>query len=210
MAQGREYLDSDTKRNFDLAIAKALYPIYLWQLRKVQEINSQRGQPVFVYLKRCGKDGKEFDEIKFETMFAGAENDCRQYLQYDAGAGRENTDSRVDSRYRRTRENGWNELPQIKNVINGEMSMVGSRPLPGQYREKAKTMFPECFGEWEDTIIKALPGVFGVNPEKTRDLAIRKFPIHAAWDVKYIYEADLKWDVKVCLQALLIGLGIRK
>ena len=77
--------------------------------------------PVIFKQKRLGLNGKEFDMYKFRTMVLNAENIGTGLFNYD-------NDPRVTRVGRFLRETSIDELPQLINVIRGEMSLVGPRP----------------------------------------------------------------------------------
>lgn len=86
--------------------------------------------PVFFKQERLGKDGKVFKIIKFRTMIVNAEH---------IGDGlrvREGDDPRITKIGRVLRKTSLDELPQLLNVLNGSMSLVGPRP-PATYHPYA-------------------------------------------------------------------------
>ncbi len=119
--------------------------------------------PIFFRQRRVGLDGKPLDIIKFRTMVTGAEEALRQVLQEDLSlqeewrAGqklsRDPRLTRVGAFLRRT---SLDELPQILNVLKGEMSLVGPRPIVegeiaryGQDYELYKRVKPGMTGLWQ-------------------------------------------------------------
>jgi len=92
--------------------------------------------PVFFKQSRPGLGGKRFEIIKFRTMYFGAERSLKAYLASDAQANREwknsgklVSDPRVTRVGRWLRKTSLDELPQLLNVLKGEMSLVGPRPI---------------------------------------------------------------------------------
>ncbi len=86
--------------------------------------------PVFCQ-KRCGKNGKEFLFFKFRTMRAGAELELEQLLQYNEMQGpvfKIKEDPRLTRLGKLLRRTSADELPQLFNVLIGNMSLVGPRP----------------------------------------------------------------------------------
>ena len=117
--------------------------------------------PVFFNAKRIGKHEKIFTCYKFRSMHLNADTILTQYLQqnplareeWDTFAKLRDYDPRVTKVGRWIRKYSLDELPQIFNVIRGNMSLVGPRPyLP---REKAD------IGEYISTITLTVPGVTG-------------------------------------------------
>ena len=96
------------------------------------------GSPIFIQT-RCGQKGKEFRLYKFRTMYMGAEQRLKELLPYNEMVGpafKIRNDPRITRLGRLLRASGIDELPQLVNVLKGDMSIVGPRPpLP---REVAK------------------------------------------------------------------------
>lgn len=92
--------------------------------------------PVFFRQTRVGRDGRRFSMVKFRTMVAGADRlraDLEHRNEADGLLFKLRTDPRVTRTGRLLRRYSIDELPQILNVLRGEMSMVGPRPpLPGE------------------------------------------------------------------------------
>ena len=123
--RGRAYCTGRLKRGVDLALAllglTLLSPLFLI-LGVVVAATS--GQPVLFRQDRIGLDGRPFRLLKFRTMRA------------DAGGGLPITgsgDPRVTSLGRLLRTSKLDELPQLVNVVRGEMSFVGPRPEVPRY-----------------------------------------------------------------------------
>lgn len=108
---------------------------------------------------RVGKDGKVFRLYKFRTMYPGAEIDKEKFLHLNEADGPV-FKIRDDPRF--TRIGGWlartglDELPQVINVLKGEMALVGPRPLPvdeeklipGRWRQKRRSVRPGLTSSW--------------------------------------------------------------
>ena len=84
-------------------------------------IKLEDGGPVLYRQRRVGKDGADFDLLKLRTMVAGAEHQGAG-LAVDAG------DSRITRVGRILRRLSFDELPQLWNVLRGDMSLIGPRP----------------------------------------------------------------------------------
>ena len=94
------------------------------------------GGPVFYRHKRVGRDGKSFGCLKFRTMILGAEDCLKEYLFYHPEQRAEwerdqklAFDPRVTSIGNILRRLSLDELPQLVNILRGEMSLVGPRPV---------------------------------------------------------------------------------
>ena len=91
--------------------------------------------PVFFRQPRAGRDGSEFDAVKFRTMVDGADAmraDVRQQSIHENGQGllKLRDDPRITRFGAKLRRWSIDELPQLWNVLRGDMSLVGPRPLP--------------------------------------------------------------------------------
>ncbi|WP_287763276.1 undecaprenyl-phosphate galactose phosphotransferase WbaP [Megamonas sp.] len=117
--------------------------------------------PIFYNAKRIGKNGKEFTCYKFRSMYVNSDELLTLYLAENPVAKKEwdefqklhDFDPRVTKAGKIMRKMSLDELPQIFNVLKGEMSLVGPRPyLP---REK------EMMGHFYNVIISTVPGITG-------------------------------------------------
>src|SRR4030042_5945934 len=140
-----------------LVIAAPLFPA----IAVLIKLNSKG--PVFFPVKRVGKDMKLFPMYKFRTMLESSavidQNICPQY------------DPRVTSVGRFLRRTKLNELPQLLNILKGEMSFVGPRPeapdLAEMYPEDAKRVYTVKPGLVGPAVISVLKGaVNGRNEEE--------------------------------------------
>jgi exopolysaccharide biosynthesis polyprenyl glycosylphosphotransferase len=153
-----EGIDYALKRTFDLVVATltviVLSPLLLALALAVRL--SSRG-PIIYRSQRPGIGGAPFDCLKFRTMRTGAEQ-----LQADLEEANEATGAlfkiRKDPRLTRVgrflRNYSLDELPQLVNVLRGEMSLVGPRPLPMRDFEKLE--------EWHKKRYLVMPGITGL------------------------------------------------
>ena len=117
--------------------------------------------PAMFTQKRIGKDGKLFEIYKFRTMVPDADKKLFELLDKDEKAREEykvnkklKNDPRITKVGNFLRKTSIDELPQLINVLKGDMSLVGPRPyLP---REK------EDMGDYYNTIIESKPGITGL------------------------------------------------
>ena len=110
--------------------------------------------PVIFRQKRIGKNGKIFIMYKFRTMYVGAEEDRKKYEKLneaDGPAFKIRNDPRFVGVGRFLARTGLDELPQIFNILKGEMNFVGPRPLPVYEYEKLKL--------WQKKRQSVLPGI---------------------------------------------------
>ncbi|MGG2973681.1 sugar transferase [Geobacillus stearothermophilus] len=153
--------------------------------------------PVFFKQVRVGKDGKEFYMYKFRSMVTNAEELLESLLHLNEVTGamfKMKDDPRVTKVGKFIRKTSIDELPQLWNVLKGDMSLVGPRPpLPrevAQYTEYDKQRLlvtPGCTGLWQ---------VSGRN-----DLGFNEM---VELDLKYIRERSILYDLKIILKTIKI------
>ncbi len=150
------------KRTVDItASATALLllsPVFLVTSLAIK--NDSKGPAMFTQ-KRIGKDGKLFEIYKFRTMVPDADKKLFELLEKDEEAAKEyklnkklKNDPRITKLGAFLRKTSIDELPQLINVLKGDMSLVGPRPyLPREM---------EDMGQYYDTIVECKPGITGL------------------------------------------------
>jgi lipopolysaccharide/colanic/teichoic acid biosynthesis glycosyltransferase len=121
-------------------------------------IRSDSPGPVFFRQQRVGRDGHPFSMIKFRSMIDGADAQraALQSLNETSGLFKLSQDPRVTRVGRVLRKTSIDELPQLINVLFGDMSLVGPRPLvldedrlvEGRHRERLQ-FAPGMTGPWQ-------------------------------------------------------------
>jgi lipopolysaccharide/colanic/teichoic acid biosynthesis glycosyltransferase len=156
-------LDLKIKRVFDILVSSSgllfVSPILIWAALRIKF--GSKG-PVFFRQQRCGFDGQPFEVLKFRTMVDGADNQrgkLRERAQDERGGDilfKLEDDPRVTAIGKTLRKWSIDELPQLWNVLKGEMSIVGPRPLPYDEADQATGMFsarnrvkPGLAGPWQ-------------------------------------------------------------
>lgn len=143
--------------------------------------------PVFYRQERVGKDGKIFKLWKFRTMIVGAE-------RMGAGYGFEPNDPRITRVGKVLRTTGIDELPQLINVLKGDMSLVGPRPaLPYQ---------AEKYNERQRRRLSVKPGITGWALIHGRNELTWSERIK--YDLWYIENFSLWLDLKILLKTLKV------
>lgn len=201
-----------TKRIFDLVVTIVglimLAPLLLLIALLIKF--GSRG-PVLYRQERIGMDGRRFMFFKFRTMTVNNDDSAhREYLkQYIAGEGGVNLgdedkpifklteDNRVTSIGRRLRRLSLDELPQLFNVLRGDMSVVGPRP-PIQYEV-------EAYEKWHRKRLDMKPGITGLWQVSGRNRLT--FDEMVRLDVFYIENWSLMRDLKII--ALTIPVMLR-
>ena len=144
--------------------------------------------PVFFLQKRCGKDGREFNMYKFRTMVKDAESlKKRLKNEMDGPMFKLRNDPRITWLGRILRKLSLDELPQLLNVLKGEMSLVGPRPLADE----------EMVGDdiWREIRLSVRPGMTGLWQIMGRDSG--KFSDWITYDTEYVQKRSLFMDIKI-------------
>ncbi len=149
--------------------------------------------PVFYSQWRCGKDGKEFRMLKFRTMITNAENThetLKKYNESDGPMFKMTNDPRITRVGNVLRKTSLDELPQFLNVLKGDMSLVGPRPL---IMEEMKFN-----ASWRLFRLQVKPGITGLWQIGGRSDA----PFHEwiNYDIRYIKSQSLWLDIKIILK----------
>jgi lipopolysaccharide/colanic/teichoic acid biosynthesis glycosyltransferase len=181
---------SGVKRAFDITGAAllivALLPLMLAVTLLV--VVSSPGPPLFCQ-RRAGRAGRDFGMWKFRTMVAEAER-LRPLLigdSRDADWLDLERDPRITRIGRVLRRTSLDELPQLLNVLLGDMSLVGPRPLP--LEEHAR------IPEWAAARTDVRPGITGLW--QVRGRAALGFVDMLHLDCQYVREATLWVDLKI-------------
>jgi lipopolysaccharide/colanic/teichoic acid biosynthesis glycosyltransferase len=162
------------------------------------------GRPVLFVQSRAGLDGKPFSIVKFRTMGRDADSlrdDLRSHNEVAGGASFKMTDDpRITRLGRLLRRTSIDELPQLVNVLRGEMSLVGPRPHP----------FDDVAGyqPWHRARFAMKPGVTGLWQVSGRDED--DFDRWVELDLEYIRDWSLALDLRILartLPAVLRGTG---
>jgi Undecaprenyl-phosphate glucose phosphotransferase len=184
------------KRTLDLALASAalvaLSPVFAVIAAAIR----LTGRPIFYRQRRMGLDGRPFEIVKFRSMKPGAEDD----LGPTWAAPDDPRRTRVGRFLRR-----WSldELPQLVNVVKGEMSLVGPRPERPEFVREFKEKFPQYM--LRHRVRAGITGWAQVNGWRgATDLAKR-----IEYDLYYIENWSLALDVKILWLTLRYGIRHR-
>lgn len=183
------------KRAFDVVIASIGLVVFSPILAAVAlAVWLDSGAPVFFDQVRVGRDGKHFRIFKFRSMVAGAERDKERLRGFnEAGQGlfKLTDDPRVTRVGRFLRHTSLDELPQLFNVLRGEMSLVGPRPLVVD--EDAQVL------GLDRSRLHLTPGMTG-----PWQVLGSRVPIQEMLGIDYLYVANwsLWLDVKILLRTV--------
>lgn len=187
------------KRLFDLAgggvafiVLALMYP-FLAVLIKL----TSRG-PVFFKQVRVGKNGKRFVIYKFRSMAIDAEEKKKELMKMnecDGAVFKMKDDPRVTSIGKIMRKLSIDELPQVLNVLKGEMSLVGTRPpTPDEVA---------MYQKWHHRRISIRPGITGLWQVSGRN-KITNFDEIVKLDLKYIDTWSIWLDIKIIIKTVLV------
>jgi exopolysaccharide biosynthesis polyprenyl glycosylphosphotransferase len=160
--------------------------------------------PVFFRQARHGRGGKEFRIVKFRTMVADAESKRLEmdHLNEMEGGGplfKMKRDPRITRVGARLRQLSIDELPQLWNVLRGEMSLVGPRPFVVHESERITG--------WANRRLETTPGITGL----WQALGRNEIPFEEMVKLDYVYVTNwsLWWDVKILCQTIPVVFGRR-
>ena len=162
--------------------------------------------PIFFYQERIGREGRAFKFYKFRSMFVsnGEDEERRNmmldFIKNDFGNGKKVIDeARVTKIGRIIRKTSLDELPQLFNVIKGDMSLVGPRPcLPYEF---------ENYASWQKRRVNVLPGCTGVWQVTGRSSVSFKDSI--VLDLYYINNMSPWLDLQILLKTIPVMLFAR-
>ena len=160
---------------------------------------SSRG-PIFFFHERLGKNKKKFLCIKFRTMHPESENMFVELISKNENLKKEflenhklKNDPRITNIGKFLRKTSLDEIPQFLNVIRGEMSIVGPRPIVDEETIK--------YGKKLSEVLKIKPGITGLWQISGRN-EIVDFDDWVKLDLKYINEWSIKLDFLIILKTI--------
>ncbi len=187
------------KRVLDLVLAVPMLLVFAPILAVVGVVVRMESDGPALYRQvRVGQHGRRFTILKFRSMHANAESRLRSdtdlWNRYLEGGFKLSLDE--DPRVTRTgsflRKTSLDELPQLVNVIRGDMSMVGPRPVIPEELEQYGNLLP--------AYLMATPGLTGAWQVAGRD-AVR-FPGRAQLDADYLERWSMVRDITIILRTL--------
>ncbi|MFZ2197198.1 MAG: sugar transferase, partial [Thermodesulfovibrionales bacterium] len=190
------------KRSLDL-IFSVIGFVFLLPLFVLIAIAIKAGSagPVFYMQDRCGQDGSLFKMIKFRTMVTNAEKLHQELIakkDTDGPMFKMLNDPRVTKIGGFLRKTSLDEIPQLINVIKGEMSLVGPRPL---------IMDEMKFSPgWRNTRLKVKPGITGLWQIQGRSEA--SFHDWIRYDMYYVKNQSFLLDITILFKT--IGVVLKK
>lgn len=187
-----------TKRVFDLVIILPLLIVLLPVMAIIALlIKLDSPGPVFYNSKRMKENGETFGMIKFRTMGVNADQQLQQIMQKDADGHlihKRPDDPRVTNIGKFLRKTSLDELPQLFNIIKGDMSLVGPRPelpeLVSQYEPWQRKRF---------TVPQGVTGWWQVNGRSDKPMHL-----NTQDDLYYIQHYSIWLDIQILLKTILV------
>jgi len=195
LLKGKSY--HAAKRIMDLSLVILAMPFWLPLLGLIAFIIwlSDLTAPVFFIQQRTGKGGKHFSMYKIRTMVKNAEDLKQEYAHLNKLQWPDFkiiNDPRVTVIGRFLRKTRLDELPQLINVLRGEMSLVGPRPT---------SFGPETYRLWQTERLDVLPGLTGLWQIVRQDDS--EFEERLRLDIAYIERRSIWFDFQILIKTFM-------
>jgi exopolysaccharide production protein ExoY len=190
-----------TKRVLDCVIAVLVFIVSLPIFLTLALLVAMDGGPVIYRHKRIGREGHQFDCYKFRTMIVGAHDLFDEFLAYHPSVVAEweeaqklDFDPRITSTGRFLRRTSLDEMPQLLNVIRGEMSLVGPRPVTKPELQR--------YGAHASEYLTVRPGLTGFWQVSGRNRL--SYAERVALDVRYIRTRSIWFDTVILFRTIIV------
>lgn len=204
----RRFIHHTVKRVMDVVLCLLILPLALPVMAACAlAIYFDSPGPVIFVQERIGKGGRLFRMYKFRTLVSGFDDsNCRAFMQAFV---RGQLDGEGESQEifkpvrgpqitrigRVLRKTSLDELPQLVNVLRGEMSLVGPRPnVPCEV---------EVYRPWHHERLELLPGITGLAQVRGRSNI--KFDAIVNYDIEYLEKQSLILDLKILWWTVLVA-----
>ncbi len=155
------------------------------------------GRPVMFRQARCGRGGQGFEVLKFRTMRADRRRDAQPVAQDRRHTHKSEEDPRHTRLGRQLRKWSLDELPQLWNVVCGEMSLVGPRP------ELVEIV--EHYEPWQHQRHLVKPGLTGLWQISRRGEGLMH--LYTDVDLEYVATVSLRTDLRILFRTIPAALG---
>ena len=188
------------KRAMDLLLVVLSFPVvlpFLGLCALLIKLESPGG-PVLFYQKRTGINGTKFNMFKFRTMVPNAEELKKELAHLNELQWPDfkiSNDPRITRIGRILRKTSLDELPQLLNVLRGEMSLVGPRPT---------SFAADTYDLWHTERLDVLPGLTGLWQIIGR--GSMEFDDRVKLDIAYIENRSLWLDIQIIFRTILVAL----
>jgi Undecaprenyl-phosphate galactose phosphotransferase WbaP len=198
-----------TKRTLEVACVLLTIPLWgpLCLLLALLVWLMDRANPLFMQ-ERVGEEGRTFRTLKFRTMVPDAERVLQQKLMEDPQLRAEwetafklARDPRITNAGRFLRKTSLDELPQLVNVLRGEMSLVGPRPLPSYHQDE----LPAHVRALRERVRPGMTGLWQVSGRSRAGI-----PGMQKWDTYYVRNWSVWLDIVIMIRtfrAVIKGSG---
>ncbi len=196
----RRAAERATKRSFDVVLALVLLVFLVPLLLALSAvISASDGGPAIFRQRRIGRQGRPFTCLKFRTMRCDAEKALKELLDADPDAAREwcenqklSRDPRITQLGQFLRQTSLDELPQLLNILAGEMSFVGPRPIVEAEIARYGDAFSQCF-----SVPPGLTGLWQVSGRSDCGYVTR-----VALDARYARDWNLALDLEILVKTV--------
>ncbi len=182
------------KRLIDIVVSSVILLLLLplWVLVAIL-IRLESGGPIFYVQDRVGRDGKLFKMYKFRSMYHEAE-------KHSGPVWANRHDTRITKVGRIIRKPHFDEVPQLINVLQGDMSLVGPRPERPYFVEQLSQEIPIY-----QRRLKVRPGLTGWAQVKYKyDQSVEDVRLKLKYDLFYIENMSLRMDMKILLTTIYV------
>lgn len=189
------------KRMLDVVVSlSGLVAVSILFIGTALAIVIEDGGPVFYVQKRIGQNGKEFKIYKFRSMYKNAE-DIHENLRREYGCQdisfKLQDDPRVTKVGRVIRKFNIDELPQLINIIKGDMSLVGPRPLPVYEYENEQERYKDRYIE-RYSVPQGLTCIWQISDRASVD-----FEKRMQMDVEYARKSGFWIDLRLIIKTFI-------
>lgn len=189
-AQNKGYLF--VKRVMDIVVSGiGLLIMVLPMLLIVVLIKLESKGPAFYVHNRIGKNGKPLPLLKFRSMYLNADQMIDSFTPEQKAEWEENFKLEDDPRITKVgnflRKSSLDELPQLVNILKGELSIVGPRPVVEKELEK--------YGENKEKFLSVTPGLTGYWQAYARSSC--SYEQRMEMELSYVDRANFWWDIKI-------------
>ncbi|WP_145923258.1 exopolysaccharide biosynthesis polyprenyl glycosylphosphotransferase [Sulfurospirillum halorespirans] len=198
-------VEQTIKRLFDMSVAFVALlltsPFLIWLYSVVYV--ATKGHPIFAH-ERVGFGGRKFKVYKFRTMHIDADDRLEELLETCEESKEEwerdfklKDDPRITKIGQFLRKTSLDELPQLINVLKGEMSLVGPRPITEAEIQK--------YGEYFEYFTAVKPGITGLWQVSGRNDI--DYDERVQLDVWYVRNWSIELDMQILIKTVLVVLG---
>jgi Undecaprenyl-phosphate galactose phosphotransferase WbaP len=191
------------KRIFDLLSVVVILTLFGWLMLIIASMIRLGGGKRIIYgHTRVGRHGKPFECLKFRSMVSNSDEVLRNLLETDPDARAQwerdfklKDDPRITRIGRFIRKTSLDELPQLWNVIKGEMSIVGPRPV-------VQAEFEQYYGDAKEHYLSVPPGLTGlwqVSGRNDLDYAER-----VELDKSYVENSNVIYDFMIVMRTVKV------